>query len=64
MSKKFLKAMGIRALKTFCQTAIAIIGCAMVLEDVNWAYLISASALAGLLSILTSVVAGLPEVDE
>ena len=60
--KQWLKAAAIRAVKTIAQTAIASIGTAMVLSDVNWAYVASASAVAGILSILTSVVTGLPEV--
>lgn len=64
MSKKFWKAAGIRALKTVCQTAVAMIGTAVVLEDVAWIQVVSASALAGILSILTSIAAGLPEVDD
>lgn len=63
MTKEFWKAAGIRALKTICQTAIATIGTAMVVTDVNWMYVLSASALAGILSILTSIAAGLPEVQ-
>ena len=63
MSKEFWKAAGIRALKTVCQTAIATIGTAIVVTDVNWVYVLSASALAGILSILTSLSVGLPEVD-
>ena len=59
--KKWLKAAGIRALKTVCQTAIATIGTAAVLSDVNWIMVVSASLLAGILSLLTSP-AGLPEV--
>lgn len=61
--KKWLKAAGIRALKTVAQTAIATIGTSAVFASVNWAVVISGSLLAGLLSILTSV-AGLPEVKE
>lgn len=63
MNKKWLKCAGIRALKTICQTAIATIGTATVLEDVNWIMIGSASLLAGVLSILTSI-AGLPEVEK
>ena len=61
--KKFLKAAGIRALRTVAQTAIATIGTSAILSDVNWGIVISASVLAGILSILTSVATGLPEVD-
>jgi len=57
------KAAGVRAFKTFCQTMIASAGCAVVLEDVNWITALSASVLAAILSILTSI-AGLPEVEE
>ena len=63
MNKEFWKAAAIRAIKTICQTAIATIGSAMVITDVNWVYVLSASALAGILSILTSLSAGLPEVQ-
>ena len=63
MNQKWWKAAGIRALKTVCQTAIATIGTAVVLSDVNWVAVISASALAGILSMLTSL-AGLPEVEK
>ena len=62
MSKKWLKAAGIRAVKTVAQTAVATIGTSAVLGDVNWLMVASASALAGILSLLTSV-AGLPEVE-
>lgn len=60
--KAWLKAALIRAVKTVAQTAIASIGTAMVLTDVNWTYVVSASAVAGILSILTSIATGLPEV--
>lgn len=59
----FWKAALIRAIKTICQTAIATIGTAMVITDVHWTYVLSASALSGILSILTSLATGLPEVD-
>lgn len=60
--KEFLVAAGIRALKTVAQTAIGVMGSAVVLGDVNWPFLASASALAGIASILTSIIGGLPEV--
>lgn len=63
MSKQWLKAASIRALKTVAQTAAATLCTATVLSEVNWAALLSASILAGLLSMLTSV-GGLPEVEE
>lgn len=59
----WLKAAGVRAIKTVCQTAIATIGTAAVVGDVDWLMVGSAAVLAGLLSLLTSV-AGLPEVKE
>lgn len=61
--KKWLKAAAIRAVKTVAQTAVATIGTSAVLSEVNWAVVASASALAGVLSLLTSV-AGLPEVEK
>ncbi len=62
-TKKWLKAAAVRAVRTIAQTAIATIGAAAVLSEVNWAVVASASVLAGVLSLLTSV-AGLPEVSE
>ena len=62
-NRKWIKAAGIRATKTIAQTAVATIGTAAVLGAVNWQMVVSASLLAGVLSLLTSV-AGLPEVIE
>ena len=59
---EWIKRAGIRAIKTVAQTAVATIGTAAVMGDVNWMMVLSASALAGVLSLLTSV-AGLPEVE-
>ena len=64
MSKEFLKAALIRAVRTVCQTAIATIGTTAVLQDVNWILVLSSSALAGLLSVLNSIATGLPEVSK
>lgn len=63
-TKAFLKAAGIRALRTLAQAAIAAIGSAAVLQDVNWAVVASTAGLAAVLSILTSIVTGLPEVGD
>lgn len=63
ITKQWWKAAGMRAIKTVAQTAIATIGTSVVLSDVNWLAVASASVLAGVLSLLTSV-AGLPEVKE
>ena len=62
-TKQWIRAAGIRALKTICQTAIATIGTASVMRAVDWKMVVSASVLAGILSVLTSL-AGLPEVDD
>lgn len=59
----WIKAAAVRAVKTVAQTAVAMIGTSMVMSDVNWLMVGSASLLAGVLSLLTSV-AGLPEVTE
>lgn len=60
----FVKAALIRALRTICQTAVATIGTSAVLSAVDWKMVASASILAGVLSLLTSVATGLPEVSE
>lgn len=62
-TKQWFKAAGIRSLKTVCQTAVATIGTSAVLSSVDWRVVLSASVLAGVLSILNSF-AGLPEVTE
>ena len=62
MNAKWWKAAGIRAINTVAQTAVATIGTSALLNEVNWIAVASASALAGVLSLLTSV-AGLPEVE-
>lgn len=64
MNKEFWKAALIRALRTVCQTAIASIGTAAVISEVNWMVVGSASLLAGILSILTSIATGLPEAEK
>ena len=62
MNRKWWKAAGMRAVKTMAQTAVAIIGTGAVISQVNWVQAASAAAVAGVLSLLTSV-AGLPEVQ-
>jgi len=61
--KQWLKAAGIRAVKTMAQTAVGVIGVAAVMQDVSWVMVGSSALLAGVLSVLTSV-AGLPEIKE
>lgn len=61
--KHWIKAAGVRAVKTVAQTAVATIGTTAVLSEVDWIMVASASALAGILSLLTSI-AGLPELKE
>lgn len=60
--KLWTRAAAIRAIKTVCQTAVASISTAVVLSEIDWKFVVSASLLAGILSVLTSL-AGLPEVD-
>lgn len=63
MSKKWWKAAGIRAIKTVCQSAVALIPAGVMITEVSWPVVIGTAVLAGVVSLLTSV-AGLPEVDE
>ena len=63
IGKNWIKAAGIRAIKTVAQAAIATIGTSAVLSEVDWVMVVSASVLAGILSLLTSL-AGLPELEE
>ena len=60
--KKWVKCAGIRAIKTVAQSAVAMIGTSVVMDSVDWTMVVSASLLAGILSLLTSV-AGIPEVE-
>jgi len=62
-TRQWMKAAAIRAIKTMAQTAIATIGTSAVISDIDWKLVVSASAVAGILSVLTSI-AGLPEVDD
>ena len=61
--KNWMKAAGVRAIKTIAQTAVATIGTAAVIGDVNWVMVVSAAVLSGILSLLTSI-AGLPELKD
>lgn len=61
---EFWKAAITRAVKTMAQTAVGSIGASTIISDVDWQFILSASALAGILSILTSIAAGLPEVED
>lgn len=61
--KAWVKAAGVRAVKTIAQTAVATIGTSAVISEVDWRIVLSASLLSGILSVLTSI-AGLPEVDK
>lgn len=63
MNKKWIKAAAIRAVRTVAQSALAAIGSAAVLGEVDWVFTCSAAALSGVLSLLTSVVTGLPETE-
>lgn len=63
LNTKWFKAAGVRAIKTVAQTAVALIGVGTYMSDIDWLMVGSASLLAGILSILTSI-AGLPEVEE
>ena len=61
--KKWFKAAGVRAVKTIAQTAVGVIGSSAIISEVDWRVVVSASILAGVVSLLTSV-AGLPEIKE
>lgn len=61
MTKEFWKAAFVRAIRTVCQTALALLGTAAVSDEINWGGVIGSSLLAGVLSLLTSVTTGLPE---
>lgn len=63
-TKKWFKAAEIRAIKTMAQTAVGVIGSSVVISDVNWLVVVSASVVAGVTSILTSIATGLPEVGK
>lgn len=62
MSKEFWRAAGIRAVKTVCQTTVALIGTTTLISSVDWKTVVSASIMSGVVSLLTSISTGLPEV--
>ena len=62
--KKFTQKAGIRAIKTMAQTALGVISTSFVISDIDWRITVSASVVAGIVYILTSIVTGLPEVDK
>lgn len=64
MSKEFWKAAGIRALRTFCQVAVATIGTTALISDVNWLQVLSTAGLSAILSVLNAIATGLPEAPE
>lgn len=64
MGKEFWRAVGIRALKTTCQTAVAMLPASAMITEVNWVVVLSTAALAGVCSVLTSISTGLPEVPD
>lgn len=63
MSKNFVKCAAIRAAKTFAQAAIGAIGSSMLISEVNWLAVLSTAGLAAIVSVLTSIATGLPEVE-
>lgn len=63
-TKKWLKAAGVRAVKTVAQTAVALLPAAATIQQVDWITVLGTAALSGVASILTSVATGLPEVEE
>ena len=62
-TKKWLKAAGVRAIRTVCQTAVALLGTSTLIQEIDWVMVLSSSLLAGIISILSSI-AGLPEIKE
>jgi hypothetical protein len=64
LTKEFVKCAGYRAVRTICQTASAMIATSVYMHEVNWSAVISASLLAGIFSVLTSIATGLPEIED